>query len=81
VVIKAQHARILDGEVLHRGVGVRELPAPEPVDLEARWRSLTAAFTSGQTAETDAYLAAFALTTLDRGFRRFDGLDAEILGG
>jgi uncharacterized protein len=61
--------------------------APEPVDLEARWRSLTVAFTSGQTAETDAYLAAFAmaggyrLTTFDRGFRRFDGLDAEILGG
>jgi hypothetical protein len=57
----------------------------EPPRLEAEWRLLTEEFPVGRCAETDAYLAAFAragglrVLTFDRGFRRFEGLDAMIL--
>lgn len=57
----------------------------EAPGLEKRWRRLTAEFPAGRCAETDTYLAAFAragghgLVTFDRGFRRFEGLDATIL--
>lgn len=57
----------------------------EPSTLEAEWRLLTEDFPPGRCAETDTYLAAFAraggyrLLTFDRGFRRFEGLNAMIL--
>ena len=57
----------------------------EPADLEKRWRELCSALPKGKIAETDTYLAAFALAggytlaTFDRGFARFEGLRAEIL--
>ena len=57
----------------------------EPSTFEVAWRSLTSALPRGSTAETDAYLAAFAiagshrLTTFDVGFRRFPEVDLEIL--
>jgi toxin-antitoxin system PIN domain toxin len=57
----------------------------EPEDLEAAWRRITKPFPKGQTAETDAYFAAFAsstgfrLVTFDRGFRRFSNINVEIL--
>ena len=63
----------------------RFAPADEPPGLENEWRRLTEGLPAGQCAETDTYLAAFAqagghqLLTFDRGFRRFDGLDALIL--
>ena len=52
----------------------------EPAGLETAWRALTAALSRGKTAETDCYLAAFAiagkhsLVSFDRGLRRFTGL-------
>lgn len=59
---------------------------PEPLGLETEWRA-----DSRQSASrdrwTDAYLAAFAisgglrLSSFDRGFARFAGLDFELLGG
>lgn len=55
----------------------------EPPGLDAVWRTLTESLPEGSSAETDAYLAAFAISggwtlcTLDRGFRRFPGLTAE----
>lgn len=58
----------------------------EPVALEPALRALTTAQPSSPELWTDAYLAAFArtagtrLTTFDRGFRRFAGLDLELLG-
>jgi len=58
---------------------------PEPARLEQNWRELTTNFPVGQCAETDTYLAAFALAredtfvTFDRGFERFEGLSVEIL--
>lgn len=58
---------------------------PEPADLEMRWREITSQFSRGQMAETDAYLAAFAilgghrLVTFDRGFGRFNELDLACL--
>lgn len=58
----------------------------EPPGLTARWRALCRSLPPGATADTDAYLAAFAiagdmtLATFDRGFTRFSGLRCEILG-
>lgn len=53
----------------------------EPAGLQNAWRTLTAALPRGKPAETDCYLAAFAiagrrsLVSFDRGLRRFAGLD------
>lgn len=53
----------------------------EPTGLENAWRALTAALPRGKPAETDCYLAAFAiagrhsLVSFDRGLRRFPGLN------
>jgi uncharacterized protein len=53
----------------------------EPAGLGTAWRALTVALPRGKTAETDCYLAAFAiagkhsLVSFDRGLRRFKGLD------
>ena len=53
----------------------------EPAGLGTAWRALTAALPRGKAAETDCYLAAFAiagkhsLVSFDRGLRRFKGLD------
>lgn len=53
----------------------------EPAGLPKAWRELTAALPRGKPAETDCYLAAFAiagrhgLVSFDRGLRRFAGLD------
>jgi toxin-antitoxin system PIN domain toxin len=53
----------------------------EPAGLQAAWRALSAALPKGKPAETDCYLAAFAvagrhrLVSFDRGLRRFAGLD------
>jgi hypothetical protein len=58
--------------------------ASEPADLQSAWRALTAALPKGKPAETDCYLAAFAiagsysLVSFDRGLRRFAGLDLKI---
>ena len=57
----------------------------EPPELEHAWRTVTAPFHRGRVAETDAYLAAFAIAgkhrivSFDRGMNRFAGVDAEIL--
>lgn len=57
----------------------------EPPGLERQWRSLTEDLPAGRCAETDTYLAAFALAggyrllTFDRGFRSFEGVDALVL--
>jgi hypothetical protein len=54
--------------------------AREPAGLENAWRALGAALPKGTPAETDCYLAAFAiagghrLVSFDRGLRRFRGL-------
>jgi toxin-antitoxin system PIN domain toxin len=59
---------------------------PEPLGIETAWYELTA---SGQPATnlwTDAYLQAFGrlrgaqVVTFDRGFSRFSGSEALILG-
>jgi predicted nucleic acid-binding protein len=53
----------------------------EPAGLEDAWRALSAALPKGTPAETDCYLAAFAiagahsLVSFDRRMRRFKGLD------
>jgi toxin-antitoxin system PIN domain toxin len=53
----------------------------EPAGLEDVWRALSASLPKGTPAETDCYLAAFAiagahsLVSFDRGMRRFKGLD------
>jgi toxin-antitoxin system PIN domain toxin len=53
----------------------------EPAGVENAWRSLTAGLPRGTSAETDCYLAAFAiagnhsLVSFDRGLRRFAGLN------
>jgi len=58
----------------------------EPAGLEPTLREFTATQPRWPELWTDAYLAAFArttgtrLTTFDRGFRRFAGLDLELLG-
>ena len=57
----------------------------EPAGLEASWRRITTMLPKGQNAETDTYFAAFAiasacrLLTFDQGFRKFSGLDVELL--
>lgn len=57
----------------------------EPDNFEQAWRTLTSALPKGQIAETDVYLAAFALAagvqivTFDKGFRRFPNVDVEII--
>jgi toxin-antitoxin system PIN domain toxin len=64
---------------------LRFVQVREPVRLEEEWRALTRPFPPGRCAETDCYFVAFAraggyrLLTFDRGFRKFDGLDLEIL--
>lgn len=58
----------------------------EPVGLEAEFRHHTQAESPPHQHWTDAYLAAFAklapagVSTFDQGFRRFAGLDLELLG-
>ncbi len=53
--------------------------------LTARWRQICSAIPGGTVADTDAYLAAFAiagdltLVTFDQGFARFAGLRVETL--
>lgn len=57
----------------------------EPEELKTKWRELCADLQPGSVAGTDVYLAAFALAadlelvTLDRGFRRFQGLQVRLL--
>jgi len=59
--------------------------AAEPAGLESSWKEITRTFPKGRCAETDVFLAAFAvsggwtLATFDRGFRRFPTVRAEIL--
>lgn len=59
--------------------------AEEPLGLEVEWKQLTRDFPLGRCVETDTYFAAFALTgghrlvTFDRGFRRYEKLDLELL--
>jgi len=59
----------------------RFLLVGEPAGLQDAWRALTAALPRGKPAETDCYLAGFAiagkyrLVSFDRGLRRFAGLD------
>ncbi len=56
----------------------------EPAGLENAWRTLTTAVPKGKSAETDCYLAAFAITgghslvSFDRGLRRFARVDLTI---
>jgi toxin-antitoxin system PIN domain toxin len=58
----------------------------EPTGIDREWRRVTESLPAGKCAETDAYLAAFAIAgghriaTFDRGFRRFRGVDVELLG-
>ena len=53
----------------------------EPAGLQVAWRTVTAKIPKGKPAETDCYLAAFAVTgghslvSFDRGMRRFAGVD------
>ncbi len=55
----------------------RFLMCLEPAGFEAAWRELTGTLSKGTAAETDAYLAAFALAgkhslvSFDRGMNRF----------
>lgn len=55
--------------------------AGEPAGLQNAWRALTAALPRGKPAQTDCYLAAFAiagrhsLVSFDRALRRFAGLE------
>lgn len=63
----------------------RFVQVEEPAGLEGSWRKICGDLSRGKIAETDAYLAAFALAggytlaTFDKGFVRFDGLTTEIL--
>jgi predicted nucleic acid-binding protein len=58
--------------------------AGEPAGLEDAWRALSASLPKGTPAETDCYLAAFAiagahsLISFDRGMRRFKGLSVVV---
>ena len=58
----------------------RVIFADEPPSLEDSWRQLTRSRHPRHRLRTDGYLAAFALaaqlrlSTLDRGFRQYDGL-------
>lgn len=57
----------------------------EPPELNAAWRTLCEELPPGRCAETDVYLAAFALAggygfvTFDRAFIQPSGLDVETL--
>ncbi len=57
----------------------------EPYELEVRWRMLTRLDKRKPRLWTDAYLAAFALasritlSTIDRDFSHFPGLELELL--
>ncbi|MSQ51261.1 MAG: PIN domain-containing protein [Betaproteobacteria bacterium] len=57
----------------------------EPAGLQDAWRTLAAAVPKGKSAETDCYLAAFAiagghsLISFDRGLRRFGGVELNVL--
>lgn len=57
----------------------------EPPGFESVWQTVTTRLRRGEVAETDAYLAAFALAgqhrlvSFDRGMKRFTGVDTEIL--
>lgn len=57
----------------------------EPRNLERAWRERTTALSTGESAGTDAYLAAFAraggwrLATFDRGLTRLAGPDVDLL--
>ena len=52
--------------------------------MRVTWRTLTTAVPKGKSAETDCYLAAFAITgghslvSFDRGLRRFARVDLTI---
>ena len=58
----------------------------EPAGIEAVWRQLTQSSRPGAGLWTDAYVQAFAtlkdlrVVSLDKGFRRFAGPEALILG-
>jgi toxin-antitoxin system PIN domain toxin len=58
----------------------------EPLNLETQFRGFTQGAAPAHKLWTDAYLAAFAissaaqLVTLDRGFHRFPGLAVLVLG-
>jgi toxin-antitoxin system PIN domain toxin len=58
----------------------------EPAGLEAHWRRFAVRGSASPKTWMDAYLAAFALAggyrmvTTDAAFRRFRGLDLELLG-
>ncbi len=57
----------------------------EPPNLDETWRALTLALPQGRKADTDTYLAAFAmasgasLVTFDKGFSRYEGLDLQLI--
>ncbi len=57
----------------------------EPAGLQKAWRAVTTELPRGMPADTDCYLAAFAiagghsLVSFDRGMRRFAGIDLMIL--
>lgn len=57
----------------------------EPPRLEGAWRALVRDLPRGRCADTDSYLAAFALAggyrlvTFDRGFGDYEDLDCVIL--
>jgi uncharacterized protein len=59
----------------------------EPIGLQVQLREFTRGYPFSPKLWQDAYLAAFAVTadleliTFDRGFGKFSGLRAEILGG
>ena len=59
--------------------------AAEPAGMESAWKEITRPIPKGRCAETDAFLAAFAisggwtLATFDHGFRRFPTVRTEIL--
>ncbi len=59
----------------------------EPPSLSQTWRALSTSFPKGQCAETDVYLAAFAiargdtLISFDAGFKKFANLSFELLSG
>ena len=60
---------------------------PEPHQIESTMVSMLNMAQGASNIVTDAYLAAFAITgamritTMDRGFRQFRGLDLELLPG
>src|ERR1700743_3195439 len=73
--------KIMDG--VPRNPGIRF--AAEPSAIESVWREFSESQQSSPNLWTDAWLAAFALTTgftlvtFDRGFARYEGIPLEIL--